>query len=65
MTEDKKLHLQAVEDNLRSVQAENSILRCQVSDKHSDNVKLWELINRLAETNQKLSTLLERGEYSR
>lgn len=61
MTEDEKLHLQAVEDNLKSVQAENSILRGQVSDKHTDNVKLWELINRLAETNQRLSTLIERG----
>lgn len=65
MTEDEKLHLQAVTDNLTHVQAENSILRGQVQDKHTDNVKLWELINKLAETNQKLSTLLERGEYSR
>lgn len=61
MTEDEKLHLQAITDNLTHVQAENSILRGQVESKHNDNVKLWELINCLAETNQKLSTLLERG----
>lgn len=63
MTEDEKLHLQAVTDNLTHVQAENSILRGQIGEKYADNVKLWELINKLAATNEKLSTMLSQREY--
>lgn len=58
MTEDEQLHLKAVEDNLGHVQQENSLLRGMVDEKHGDNIKLWQLINRLAATNEKLSTLL-------
>lgn len=58
MTEDEQLHLKAVEDNLGHVQQENSLLRGIVDEKHRDNVKLWELINRLAATNENLSKLL-------